>query len=102
MVKLLEIVTRNDRCHRSKLLSLQDNRPICGSFGKGRSTAPALNRLCRQRIALCVAGEVQILLPWTQSALMPADDLSRQILDSYTGEVREAQEAARPGKRPQG
>ena len=103
VVKLLDIITRDPRCHRTRMLSLQDNRPIAGSFGKGRSTAPALNRLCRQRAAYCLAGEVQLLLPWVQSALMPADWLSRQIDNAGASEPREAREAiAHPARRPQG
>ena len=78
MVKMLDLMVRAPRCHRHRLLSLQDNRPVAGSFAKGRSPAFGLNRLCRQRAALTLASEVQLLLPWIESHRMPADWLSRR------------------------
>ena len=79
VIKLLELLTGDVRCHRRRVISLQDNRPISGSFSKGRSTSGPLSYICRQRTAFGVAAEVQLLLPWVQSKLMPADDLSRAI-----------------------
>ena len=77
VVRMMEIACRDPRSHRHRVLSLQDNRPVCGSFAKGRSTAPALNRLCRQRASFGLATELQVLLPWTEPKKMPADGLSR-------------------------
>ena len=79
VVQLMSIVTRDPRSHRHKIISLQDNRPVAGSFAKGRSTAPTLNRACRQRASYALAADLQVLLPWIQSKLMPADGLSRDI-----------------------
>jgi len=48
-------------------------------MNKGRSTAPAVNYLCRRKAANTLAGFFQLLLPWVESAKMPADSLSREI-----------------------
>ena len=79
VLKLLNALAGETRCHRHRVLSLQDNRPVAGAFGKGRSTAGSLNRLCRQKASLAVAAEISLLLPWVQSPKMPADALSRRI-----------------------
>ncbi len=50
--------------HRCKVMSLQDNGATAGACAKGRSPAPALNFLLRQRIASLVAAEVSAMLPW--------------------------------------
>ncbi len=103
VVKLLALVSQDVRSHRHRLISLQDSRPICGSFAKGRSTSSALNRICRVRASYAVAAELQVLLPWVQSDKMPADWLSRQI----HGLIADAEPSPRPQKcqrpeRPQG
>ena len=79
VIRLLDLIASNRRCHRHKVLSLQDNRPISGSVAKGRSSAPTLNRLCRQKCAISLAAEIKLMLPWLQSAAMPADELSRRM-----------------------
>ena len=38
VLKLLNALAGETRCHRHRVLSLQDNRPVAGAFGKGRST----------------------------------------------------------------
>ena len=81
VVKMIEGLVQSDWCHRRKVISLQDNRPTAGALTKGRSTAPALNRLCRQKAALGLASQIQVLLPWVESAKMPADSLSRNICE---------------------
>lgn len=45
------------------LFSLQDNRPTACSMMKGRSPSFALNRILRQKSALCLAGGLQLGLP---------------------------------------
>ena len=77
VVMLMEALAADVRCHRFRVLSLQDNRPVPGAFAKGRSTAGSLDYVCRQRAALAIAAELSMLPPWTQSKLMPADELSR-------------------------
>ena len=98
VIRLLELFVQDPRNHRWRVLSLQDNRPVSGSFSKGRSTAPGLNRLCRKRAALTVAGQIQLHLPWVQSVVMPADGLSRiknsvDIPDEFHGHVSDLNEA---------
>ena len=78
VVKLSGLLARCPSMHRSKVISLQDNRPAQGASMKGRSVAPALNYLLRKKAANCVAACINMILPWTASALMPADALSRQ------------------------
>ena len=107
VVKLLELMTLDARCHRHKVLSLQDNRPIVGAFTKGRSPTGGLNRLCRQKTAFCCAAEIQVLLPWVQSPVMPADSLSRQIDASFTSQVSDSncqrsEAKSQQERRPQG
>ena len=78
VVMMMGILAKDVDCHRHKVLSLQDNRPVVGAFSKGRSTAGALNRACRQKAAVGLAAEIAVFLPWVESALMPADELSRR------------------------
>ena len=59
------------------LFSLQDNRPTACSMMKGRSPSFALNRILRQKSALCLAGGLRLGLPWVESAKQPADKASR-------------------------
>ncbi len=37
VVRLLDLIASNSRCHRRRVLSLQDNRPVVGAMAKGRS-----------------------------------------------------------------
>ena len=51
-----------------------------GVYGAaGRSTAPSLNFLLRKIMAHSLATEISMILPWTQTSLMPADALSREL-----------------------
>ena len=59
------------------LFSLQDNRPTACSMMKGRSPSFALNRVLRQKAAICLAGGLRVGLPWVESAKQPADKASR-------------------------
>ncbi len=86
LVELLQVLANSSRCHRHRVISLQDNRPTVGAMNKGRSTAPALNFVCRQRCALTVASEIQVLLPWVEGPKMPADWLSRFTDPDYLGQ----------------
>ena len=79
VVKLLALLASDFNWHRSRIISLQDNRPTAGALTKGRSAAPALNLLCRQKAAYGLAAQIQVLLPWVESSKMPADDLSRDV-----------------------
>ncbi len=75
--KIIEMVANCGGAHRRKIISLEDNLAAAGAYAKGRSPAPALNFLLRKRAAWCVAGRLQLLLPWTVTTLMPADEASR-------------------------
>jgi len=47
------------------------------SMMKGRSPSFALNRILRQKAAICLAGGLRVGLPWVESAKQPADKASR-------------------------
>ena len=74
---LLEPVAAEPRLHRRRLVSMQDNMACSASFEKGRSASEPLNYLLRRRCALCAAAELQIALPWVETARQTADGLSR-------------------------
>ena len=77
VVKLIRALAACPSAHRSKSLLLEDNRPTSGAFMKGRSQSRSLNHLLRQRAASSVAAQLQLFLPWVESELQPADELSR-------------------------
>ncbi len=79
VVRLLRGIAQCPSAHRTKVLSLQGNGATAGASAKGRSPAPALNFLLRQKTASAVAAEVFSSLPWVQTKVMPADDLSRLL-----------------------
>ena len=81
VIRLLQIVGADAASHARRRLSLEDNQAVSGSMAKGRSSALALNYLLRRRAALGLATDAQTILPWTESAKMPADDLSRRVPD---------------------
>ena len=63
--------------HDMKVLSLMDNIVTAGCMGKGSSPAPSLKYLCGQRTAACMAARLSWVLPWTETSLMPADEISQ-------------------------
>ena len=85
VVLLLDTLCRHVAFHRCKLLSLEDNRPVSGAMAKGRSTAPALNYLCRRRAGRTIAADIRTFLPWIESRRMPADYLSRLLDAEHPG-----------------
>ena len=77
MNKVVEVVASEGTCHGHRICSLQDNAAAAGAFRKGRSPGPAVNYLLRRRCALSLAARLQFMLPWTQTDIMPADEVSR-------------------------
>jgi hypothetical protein len=77
VLAILDLWSSRKSLHRARIISLQDNQGVSGSFTKGRSPAPALNFLCRRRAGRSLAAQLWMLLPWVQSDLMPADRDSR-------------------------
>ena len=61
-----------------RVLLLSDSTVAIGALTKGRSSAFALNRLLRRRLALEAAGGFTTTLRWVTSKVMPADRLSRE------------------------
>ena len=70
-------VASNPKCHDHAVFTLQDNRPTACSMTKGRSPSFALNRILRQRTAVCLAARLRHFLPWVESEKQPADESSR-------------------------
>ncbi len=79
VVRLARRLSCVPAAHRLKFVSLQDNGAAAGAFAKGRSPAPAVNFLLRQRTASSLAAELTAILPWVQTAAMAADGLSRLL-----------------------
>ena len=79
VLKLLQRLAAWPGVHGCAIFSLQDNQPTACSMAKGRSPSYSLNRILRQKAAVCLASRVRLFLPWTESAKQPADKLSRQI-----------------------
>lgn len=77
VLKLLRKVASNPKCHDHAVFTLQDNRPTACSMTKGRSPSFALNRILRQRTAVCLAARLRHFLPWVESEKQPADESSR-------------------------
>jgi hypothetical protein len=77
VVKLSRALTAHHSLHYSKVISLQDNSVCAGSMAKGRSPSPAVNYLCRQKAANGFGGRISMVLPWTETSKMPADEISR-------------------------
>ena len=77
VVKLLRRIASWPQLRDSWVISLQDNKPTACSMAKGRSPSFALNRILRQKSAVCLAGGIRLFLPWVESCKQPADHLSR-------------------------
>ena len=76
-IKLLDSVACLPHAHGHWVQSLMDNSVWAGAAAKGRSTAPSVNYLLRRRSAICLAADLGLSLPWTDTSRMPADGLSR-------------------------
>jgi len=79
VIKLLRRLATVSHWHRTLIIALEDNQPVCGSFTKGRSPTPHLNRLCRQKSAAILAMNARLVLPWVETARQPADHDSRIV-----------------------
>ena len=77
VVKLLRRIASWPQLRDSWVISLQDNKPTACSMAKGRSPSFALNRILRQKSAVCIASGLRLFLPWVESCKQPADHLSR-------------------------
>ena len=77
VVNISRSLAAHPALHYKKVMSLQDNSVTSGSMSKGRSPSPAINYLCRQKAVNGFGGRISMVLPWTETSLMPADALSR-------------------------
>ena len=78
VVRLARLLSVRPSAHRHFVISLQDNQPCAWSHAKGRSTSWPLNRLWRMKTSSLLVSAIRLFLPWVESAMMPADMLSRQ------------------------
>ena len=76
-IQLLELLAVCQGNFRHKLCSLEENKSWGGAVTKGRSPSPALNYLCRRKVALSLANRWNIMLPWVLFSDQPADHGSR-------------------------
>jgi hypothetical protein len=65
--------------HGSLLYTLCDNSAAGAANAKGRSCVWQLNRVIRQKAAYLLASTIKLLIPWVETKLMPADELSRTV-----------------------
>jgi hypothetical protein len=79
VVLLLRRIASFTDMHDSVVFTLQDNQPTAGSMSKGRSPSYPLNRILRQKAGICLAANLRVFLPWTESKKQPADLLSRTM-----------------------
>ena len=79
VIKMLNVLLQAPITHGQFVINFEDNMPVSGAFSKGRSAVWAFNMLCRRKAALVLAGGYRLLLPWVETSLQPADQLSRDI-----------------------
>ena len=79
VVKLVRIIASSPRLHEQVAISLQDNMALAGAMLKGRSPTRELNFLLRERAAGSLSSGTRVILPWVETRLQPADDLSRRL-----------------------
>ena len=77
VVRLLRRIGAWPQLHGRTFFTLQDNRPTACSMSKGRSPSYQLNRVLRQKAAVCLAAQLRVFLPWVESQKQPADKSSR-------------------------
>ena len=77
MLRMQAILNADPRSHRTRRISVQDNMPVSCSSAKGRSCSGALNYILRRRAAQMLSADASSCLPWAESALQPADSISR-------------------------
>ena len=80
VVRLVQQLSANTHFHNHIHYSLQDNTTAAGALNKGRSSSWAINFLLRKKTSACLAGRLNLYLPWVQTSKMPADELSRRIV----------------------
>ena len=83
IVKMVRLLARSPRLHEQVVVSLQDNMALAGAMQKGRSPTRELNYLLRQRAAGTLSSGTRVILPWVETRLQPADDLSRLLHEPW-------------------
>ena len=76
---LLRHLARSRANWRRRVLIFTDSMATLGAMGKGRSSAPAFLRLCRQVTAISLAFGILPIMRYIASELNPADGPSRGL-----------------------
>jgi hypothetical protein len=76
VVKLLKRLSIFPSLYRCIITSLQDNVPTAAAMKKGRSASFALLRVSRQKAAISIICDFQLILQCVQSAIQSADEAS--------------------------
>ena len=63
--------------HGHVVSSLMDNEAWSSAAAKGRSATCRLNRILQQRATISTLTNIELNLPWTDTARQPADTSSR-------------------------
>ena len=64
LLRSLELACKRPEFRRGRLVVLEDNQVVCGSFSRGRSSRTNLNKLCRKKSALEVASGISLAVLW--------------------------------------
>ena len=78
LLRSLEVTCKLYWTRHARVLALEDNSAVSGSWNKGRSRAYSLNQTLRKRAALECAGAVEAAVAWCSTGRMPMDRLSRE------------------------
>ena len=97
IVGLLRHLARLSDCWNKRYLIFTDSMVALGCLSKGRSSAPALLRLCRQATAVILAFSLRPLLRYIPSELNIADGPSRGGPVGVAQETRAAHADRLPG-----
>ena len=77
LVMLARHLARSARSWDQRYLVFTDSLVCLGALGKGRSSSPALLRLCRKFAAVRIGCGIRLLLRWVPTAWNVADGPSR-------------------------
>ncbi len=78
LLRSLEVTCKMHWTRHARVLALEDNSAVSGSWSKGRSRAYSLNQTLRKRAALECAGALEAAVVWCSTGRMPMDRLSRE------------------------
>ena len=78
LLRSYEIAAKIPQFRRARMLALEDNQAVKGSWAKGRSAAWPLNQILRRRAAIEGGSSIELATAWVGTLRMPLDKLSRE------------------------